>query len=517
MTDTTSTDGLDIPNEALVATAAVLTTTEVPPAPTAVPEETATVVDAAATKTQFLNKFSETIDKFNDSQESIYLPSAVTKLMTTIIEAMPNMDNKTNPDFIKWATAIKESLAFSDDNNILLGSLQREGSLFKQHLDVNDDGAVLLEPRALRLADTRDTQLKGESAKARLSSYVGFGNKYQVPLYHSGFWITLKAPTEIEIIQLFTAIGNVKIEYGRSLKGMINASTSIVITDKLVNFVVDHIYNSTLKSFSGDFKTIIDIRDVYTLFWGMACVMYPRGFQYRRGCLTDPEKCNHVVEEKLNLSKLLWVDNKMPDICRKHMASRAPNSMSMESVEQYKLNFNNDTEVKFTTDDGLILGFKLTNPTVDSYITIGYNWVNSVCSRIETIIGDDVDPAEKKSAIELSAKATALRAYAHYVSAINLVDENNIIDDPDTIQEELESLSGHDRLRKELFKEIIKFIDTSSHSVIGIPAYKCPACGKDQDHYKEGEFVNVIPLDVPQVFFSILFQKLSVITGRSDT
>ena len=43
---------------------------------------------------------------------------------------------------------------------------------------------------------------------------------------------------------------------------------------------------------------------------------------------------------------------------------------------------------------------------------------------------------------------------------------------------------------------------------IGVPNFRCPACGKKQADDNEKRHPNLIPLDVGQVFFTLRYQRL---------
>ncbi|NYW24458.1 hypothetical protein, partial [Escherichia coli] len=71
-------------------------------------------------------------------------------------------------------------------------------------------------------------------------------------------------------------------------------------------------------------------------------------------------------------------------------------------------------------------------------------------------------------------------------------------------------------IREELTNKILAFKSDTTIALIGIPEYKCPNCQKEQNEDPINErFSNVIPLDVMNVFFTLLVSRIAKILERS--
>ena len=52
-------------------------------------------------------------------------------------------------------------------------------------------------------------------------------------------------------------------------------------------------------------------------------------------------------------------------------------------------------------------------------------------------------------------------------------------------------------------------------AIIGIPEYKCPECGANNNPDPiNSNFVDIIPIDTLNLFFSLIIQKVSKILNR---
>ena len=106
-----------------------------------------------------------------------------------------------------------------------------------------------------------------------------------------------------------------------------------------------------------------------------------------------------------------------------------------------------------------------------------------------------------------------MRQYRHWIESIEY--GSNIIDDPETMDSLLDKLSSDDIIRDGYIDAVLKYINESVISVIGIPVFDCPACNMTQENTQSTEsFKNIIPLDVISVFFGLLTQRLERMMER---
>ena len=96
---------------------------------------------------------------------------------------------------------------------------------------------------------------------------------------------------------------------------------------------------------------------------------------------------------------------------------------------------------------------------------------------------------------------------------ITLIMSISVIDDLETIEKLLNTLSADDIVRESFIQEVIDYINSSTISVIGIPVFDCPKCQGGQDD-PSSPLKGIIPLDVNQVFFGLATQQLAKIESR---
>ncbi len=469
------------------------------------------------------DKYSYQENNWKDNDVTVNIPSK-TAMKELLVAAQVNdeinrgtIDKSFIVDNQEWGTTLGDAQDRLMKDNLFIEKINDPETDFEQSVHFNGKSLQMTELKSKKI---ENSNLKGARAKLAFSKHIGLGTIIQVPLWHSGIWVNIMTPTELDIIELNRNISKDKIELGRQTLGLSFESITVYTVDRLVSFAIDHIQSSSIAVAANqeiDFKDIIVSQDIPILVEGLASAMFPRGFQYKRACINNYKECRHVVHERINLNKLQWTDNKaLSEKNKNHMADRQPNIRSLESIKEYQNDILQLAEKQFDLVDqatGSVQQVTLKTPTIKQYVEMGYKWISGITEIVEKTISTEAPIAEKNELIENYAQATLLRQYGHWIKSIGF--DDNIVDDADSIEELLDVISQHDNMREEIKKRIIKYINDSTISIIGIPTYECEACAAPQSE-KDSKpvFANIIPLDPINVFFNLLGQKLGLILLR---
>jgi hypothetical protein len=458
-------------------------------------------------------------DDWNDNDPYLSLPSYSAEQVQAALGKFPNEKLQGN-EKAEWLTTLKEGMELTTFAKALISTLQNENALFKQRVESNGKN---LRPSSARL-NAKGGSISGERATIVVMNTLGLGSLVQIPLWHTGMWITFKAPSEGDFLELYRQINSDKINLGRSSYGLLYGNTTSYTVDRIIDFALDHVYNTTVIGLDNDkikIKSLISSHDIPTIILGLLCSLYPNGFQYKRACLNDPEKCNHVVKEKINLFKLLWTNtNDLSAWQVAHMSARQNSVKDLDSLKKYKeelLKAQTKT-ISIKVKEDII--FELQIPNIEDYVQAGHRWIGDIVSYVNSAIGMTADDKQRNEYITQRAQASSMCQYSHWVSKIELVvdattDERAVIDDRETIEKTLASLSSSDYVRETFVEEVGKYINETAITVVGIPTYDCPACGLVQESKNAfPKNVNIIPLDMAQTFFGLLVQMISRIKIR---
>lgn len=474
-----------------------------------------------------LDPFSDTkqLDMEDEKPRSVIssgLSEAVDKLVDTI--------NRLSDTFINTELTKEErealTMAYLSARTTLRNNMY--ATKLNDNIDnfVNDInyGEKKYNPRIINFKDTGNEKISTATAVARLTSFLSVGSIIQVPLWHSGFWVTLKPPTQKEIINLELAIANEQVDLGRDTNTLIFSNYSAVFNKLLTEFIVDHISDTSIKIPGGNIKDItnyINVQDFNILVIGILDCLYPDGINIIRTCknvlalVNDKPKCDYRAEAVLDPRKLIWLDRKAlsPEMLS-HMSKKAPESMSIDSVKEYQLSIQAmiDKEYKMKGENGKEVTIKFSLPSLAKYLEQGDKWVNDIITEAEGLF-TDADTTEKRNDMIMDLTKTVM--LASYNSFVKSIEAGGIVlDDPDGINDTLQVYTVDDDIYDSFINDIAKFIENSAIAIVATPSYTCPKCAADQTEDKTGPFKELIPLNVGEYFFLQCGLRSSKIRSR---
>jgi len=438
----------------------------------------------------------------NSAEELIPVLSHNTKHTNQILDGNVEAERSDTAAARRWKSTAEGSFDSVAVGRQFEETLAREGSEFRQYLASEKGKISYASPK---FGEAGVAKVTGEKAQLRVRALLGLGGILTIPLWHSGFHITIKTPSESALIELRRRIIEDKISLGRHTHGLAFSNVGSYITSWILNFILDHVYDTTLKD-SRDLASKIKTPDLPILFWGLACSVWPKGFQYARSLMTEEGITNkQIVTGRINVGKLMWVDNTaFTKFQKAHMSNRMAGSMTEESIQRYQEDFVLFKGRSIEINEQLKINLK--TPNAAEYILSGQQWVASLSQIVEQTFTDERDDVDNRNrAITEHANATLMRHYGHWVENIDV--EGSIQADRETIDNILETLSEDTDTRKKFHEQVGKYIDDVTVALIAIPEVTQKGTGIER-------FPNLIPLDVISVFFTLLMQRVALILNR---
>lgn len=446
--------------------------------------------------------------KYDDTNSLSFVNGTAGDLDEHAQRNYPNLNIARGSQGEGWVEAINSARQHFMHGEALLSTVLSEDNDWRQSITA---GAEQLQAGRPKFEPSEDgAKLTGEQALIRLQTVLGLGAIVRIPLWHSGLWVSLKAPTEAALLELDRRIGSEKINLGRLSSGLIFSNTSVYTASYLVNFVLAHVYEVSYKysqetTREQELKSVILSTDIPTLIWGLLCTIYPNGYPHREPCVRDPTTCLHVVEEMINIGKLAWTnDRALTDAQRRHM-TRKTAKFTKQELQTYQEQHRYMNQRTVQLHDAVSMDMRV--PTVAEYEQAGFAWVDGIVQQIDKSYGNTVDENTRNDYITEQGLVTALRQYVHWVDRL-VLNETNVIDDRATLEDTLATLSANESVYEKFFDGIGKFIDATTISLIALPKYDCPSCGEPMnDAYKLHP--HLVPIDVVSVFFTLLGQRIT--------
>lgn len=456
---------------------------------------------ASTTVEQGYAVYSELETDWNPAAVTLPVPSTTAARQEAFLAAQPNVAISETGPGQEWLDALRGSGYSVPAANYFNRTVDRENAKWRQAVP-SEKG--LLGMSAPKIGNFTGENVRGEAAVLRVRAALGMGSVIKVPLWHSGFWITIKAPSDSELLELNRRISDEKVSLGRQTYGIAFANNSSFFAGHVVDFVLSHVYETSLKV-PGEIRKKISSLDLPLLALGAATVIWPRGFQYVRAILDQSDVQTGVVKGKISPSKTLWTDlETLTPWQIAHMASSGSGAMTDEMVERYRK--------EFTVGQGRVVelapnvSVTLRVPSIAQYLASGQRWVRGIEQMATGALGLEDSDSARDSYILSQGKATNFRQFGHWVESMDA--SGSVISDEETLDATFNMLSSDDEIRKTFFEAVRKMMEDSTIAIAAVPVTE------DTDTAPLPRFPHLLPLDVLSVFFTLLVQRVDQIDGR---
>lgn len=427
----------------------------------------------------------------------------------SLLDAYPSFKYEVSPISRTWAEHIANASQLFHQGDTYRTTMDRDGSQWAQRVPYEARHIGILRPN-LGTGKDSGAELSGDLAAIRTRMELGLGTATMVPLWHSGFWVTLRAPSAAARLELQQRINEEIVELGRMSSGLLFSNTSVYRKSYLVDFALAHVSTANVRYTAPlELKDKILTTDIPMLLWGLLTTLYPHGYPHHQPCINDPSKCQHVVHQMIDINKICFTDvQRLTEAQKKHMSTRADRKDD-EAIERYRNDhaYINKGLFKLATPYGFIK-MQLKIPTVTEYVTAGFEWVDGIVNTVQEAFGSKLQGEARNSYIIDQGKMLSMGEYSQYVKQIGFSDES-YISDPETIRSTLGELSGDPEMTAQFFQAVLKYIEEATVATIALPRYNCPVCGTPSVSPEEAIHPYLAPIDVENLFFMMLAQHIT--------
>jgi hypothetical protein len=442
-------------------------------------------------------------EKWRDAAVTMDVPNQTAEETNELLKQMPSIDYGASAEGRAFIQHLQDANFSIPHRDWLQDVPTRPGSKWTQEV-TSEIGP--LRAQLPRLTVGGSGTMTGDSANMKLRAAMGMGSLFKFPCWHTGLWLTVKAPTEVEQLELNRRLTEEKIRLGRQTHGLAFSNNSVFFAGHLTDFAIGHIQNSTLIETDKTWHEILDIRDLHALVWAMAYTIWPSGYQYSRAKIDPANGAWRREESLLKLGALQWVDTaSLTEKQVKHMAKSIGKVHNLETLKMYQEEFLRGQPRKIDLNERVSI--ELAVPTLAKYLASGQTWVNNIVTMVDRAFSLPPGDQQRLDFIMTNGRATNMRQFSHWVSAI--VIEGERITEIEDIERNLDDLSGLDEVVDKYFEGIRQYEEDSLVSIIGVPR-----TNYEKDSNVMERFPNLLVLDPLSTFFILLYQKVSLLSAR---
>lgn len=352
---------------------------------------------------------------------------------------------------------------------------------------------------------------------AIFNAILNVGEVVQVPLWHSGFWVTLRPIKERDIINLNIILKNNVVEMGRYSNTLVYTNYNVMYAKIITDFIRENIVDYSINIDStDDIRSYIKIEDLNILINGLVSSMYPNGYDISRACqnsliFTDPNtketKCDYTSIVRIDPKKLLWVNKRLlTDKMLIQMSKKSSKSVSVDEVKEYqRLLYGNKSinTLEIETENKDKIYIELQSPDILSHCNKGEEWIDLLVEENDKNLIANKDTNIKNQRLLDLVYASKVGLYRSFIKSIR-VNDNIVSEDQDTIDNFIDIMSASQDIVTKLFDHMTKYKNDTTIALIATPAYTCPNC----KHYNSAtdpvkDFEQLVPLDIISVFFDL--------------
>lgn len=441
--------------------------------------------------------------------DAITLPLAAESLerANEYVTSLPMLDLSDTVEGSDWLSNLYGGLRHGAFNDFGTAAAKRPDATFRQAVTA---GGKRLQAGRPKIKDADGPLLQGARGVLRANALMGRGSIVQIPLWNSGFWLTLRNPSEARLLEMWHRMAEEKIKYGRLTHGLAFANHSVFTVGACMDLAFDCLYETSIKDVENisELRSMIDQRDIPTIAWGLACAIWPRGFQYARSVLDENGQELKVIKELLNVGYLQWVDtSSINDWQATHMLNRVAGTMSKQTVGMYRDHFVRGKAKSFALSDTLTVTLKA--PNYDGYLKSGSTWIHNIVKMVDQAFSLENDQKTRNEHVIERGKATSVRQYAHWIESFDFPTIDKKMVDEETIAAQCDELSSDDKVREKFFEVVEAFINDSTVSIIATPIVD-----NSERKREKPNFPWLLPMDPVSSFFTLLDQKVMQIRQR---
>lgn len=423
-----------------------------------------------------------------------------------VMEHVEEAELSESDDTDGWLLANERGSEYARNNKAIEERIGEEGSDWQQSLE--HEGRVI-EGRSPNMSSPRG-RAQGTAGVLKVQAMLGLGAIIYVPLPHSVMYIAIKTAPLSDLLDLERLLVSNKISLGRYTFGASFTSDEAAKVEDCMRMVLRHVYESSIGSTDvEELLNAIVVTDYPIILNAMAQNLYPKGYDYYQPCMFDPRQCQHVIEGRVDLSKMIWYDRSRFSQAQLKLLSNPRGRIEADEHKKLKAHFTSKVKYVYPLNDTLRVEFKV--PTLTQFHESSSKWFGGLIQSIDSSL--EMTTQEREVHLLRASRLEELCKYQHWVSRISWGDEANDLDEsttgfmdaPEDIYNVLRSLSDSDEASDVFVKAVDKFIADCTVALVGIPDYKCPSCGNKT--LPDDNVSSIIPVSMVNVFTALVTLK----------
>lgn len=424
---------------------------------------------------------------------------------------------KGAPATMEWLNATQQSINHMAYMNGLTDTVERANSRWLQGILIDNQVRGGYRPTINNSKHKKGERLTGRDAMVRARQEMQIGDFITFPIPHSGIWLTLLVAGEDEMVNFHTRVLASKSVLGRRTAGLVFSNSDVIVLRHLWDMLANMIVSTSMgKVNKKELGSVIKIQDIPLIVGYYMAARFRSGYMLAQPCQVDPAKCGNVDVHKVNIGRMIIIDNaRLTEAQQAHM--RRQSGHTLDQVMAYQEYFTAIRENVVKVTPGVRVVFSV--PAIDNKLLAGNAWLDAIEDSVTLSFKDELTREQRVQYINKQAAITALRNYAHWVRRIDYLDAagevDGFVEGEEDLYDALKELSKDEVFKESFYKEVGNFINDTTIGIVALPRYKCTACGQRQPAVGE-KFPVFTPVNMERAFFTLLTNTLNSSIASAD-
>ena len=328
------------------------------------------------------------------------------------------------------------------------------------------------------------------SNASKVKKLLNIDSSKKLTLFHSGFNIGVADMTPAFKLALQVSLATVQAEIGITTLGIGFNNETAMVVKQVIESLETSVEVSTLRQNEPIREALVtDLQHIMLLAMDKEIIILQTCTNKNK----DGTNCNHIHEYIASWKNLIHTDKTKVDLS--FLGKSKVTQKDVLNFRRYITSKNIETAI-----EGIKVDIELYIPTIGTYIEYGEYWLAEVNKIVDLVVSEPTKIA-RRTMLTSTFNINTVQQYGHFIKSISIDGGTPLTDIADIV--ETVSLLPKDT-HEQIVLDIKEYVKDNIFSVVGVPSYRCLACGKVLESENDNPYnEEVVSINMVKTFLEL--------------
>jgi len=328
------------------------------------------------------------------------------------------------------------------------------------------------------------------SNASKVKKLLNIDSSKKLTLFHSGFNIGVSDMTPAFKLALQVSLATVQAEIGITTLGIGFNNETAMVVKQVIESLETSVEVSTLRQNEPIREALVtDLQHIMLLAMDKEIIILQTCTNKNK----DGTNCNHIHEYVASWKNLIHTDKTKVDLS--FLGKSKVTQKDVLNFRRYITSKNIETAI-----EGIKVDIELYIPTIGTYIEYGEYWLAEVNKIVDLVVSEPTKIA-RRTMLTSTFNINTVQQYGHFIKSISIDGGTPLTDIADIV--ETVSLLPKDT-HEQIVLDIKEYVKDNIFSVVGVPSYRCLACGKVLESENDNPYnEEVVSINMVKTFLEL--------------